>query len=171
MEEKPATTETSTAPTTKPAADPNLLVFPKSQNVASAKLDPDAGTVDVTFANQSVHRFAKFTAAQLAEWKEAKSAGSWFHQHVKLKPEDHPHLGSLEKGVLVPPREAPAPVLAAQSTPAAIVAAAEKKVAPPKPAAPPPPEPEPADGKPRPGTRAFVAGLLAKRSGPNRTTT
>ncbi len=184
MEEKPTTPGASAAST--PATDPNVLVFPKSANVLGARFDPAAETVDVTFKNQSVHRFGKFSAGLLGEWRDAKSAGTWFHEQIKTRPEVHPHLGTVdEKGVLHPPRAGAAAPIAPSSTPAAkqveVKPEDSKPPAPPKAAPTSSPAPtapaktqEASRGvgtaseseKPRPGTRAFIADLMAKKRKP-----
>lgn len=74
-------------PTTK--AGKQVLAF-TSSNVKRAELEPATGVVTVTFANGSTYRYANFNAELMAEWDAAKSAGSWFHNRVKMRPEEHP---------------------------------------------------------------------------------
>lgn len=65
--------------------------FKHSSNLRAATLATD-GTVTVEFANGTVYRYGGFTAELMQEWQDAKSAGGWFHQHVRQKPERHPVL-------------------------------------------------------------------------------
>lgn len=65
------------------------LEFPKSSNLRAASLGVD-GVLMVDFANGSRYRYANFTLELMAEWEAAKSAGSWFHNNVRTKPDRHP---------------------------------------------------------------------------------
>ena len=65
------------------------LEFAKSSNLRTASLD-DRGVVTVAFANGTTYQYANFSAELMLEWQNAKSAGSWFHQNVRSKPDRHP---------------------------------------------------------------------------------
>lgn len=84
------TSDTPTEPTTAPAAQPMLVEFTNSSNLRSASLDLATGIVTVEFIKSDAYRYANFTAALMIEWQGAKSPGSWFHQHVRSKPDRHP---------------------------------------------------------------------------------
>lgn len=64
-----------------------------SSNIVSAELGAD-GIVAVTFKDGKAYRYANFTPALMDEWKAAKSAGNWFHQNVRTKPDRHPVVES-----------------------------------------------------------------------------
>jgi hypothetical protein len=71
------------------AASPDHLEFPKSSNVRAATLDAN-GVVTVEFGDGKRYRYASFTRELMKEWREAKSAGGWFHKNIRSKPERHP---------------------------------------------------------------------------------
>lgn len=77
-----------------PAPEAELAIrleFAKSSNIRSATLDA-AGVVAVEFRDGSIYRYANFTLELMTEWEAAKSAGSWFHNNVRTKPDRHPVL-------------------------------------------------------------------------------
>jgi KTSC domain len=60
--------------------------------VREAELGAD-GVLLVTFADGTMYAYANFTPALFEEWQKASSAGSWFHNNVRKKPEQHPVVG------------------------------------------------------------------------------
>ncbi len=105
--------------------DPNLLTPKDSSNIKSARLDAATGVVEVHFANGSHYRYANFTAAQLTEWRGAKSAGSWFHTNVRSHPDAHPVVADgaepparVEIAQVETPAATPAPDAPKMHTPA-----------------------------------------------------
>ncbi len=70
--------------------DPNKLVWVASSNLKGATRDPETSIVDVLFKNGKTYRYANVTAEEMAAWAAAKSAGSWFHDNIRGKPEAHP---------------------------------------------------------------------------------
>lgn len=68
------------------------IEFEGSSNVKSAELKDDGSCV-VTFANGSGYAYKGMTEALMEEWKSAPSAGRWFHQKVRSKPQDFPPIG------------------------------------------------------------------------------
>ncbi len=92
--------------------DPNLLEFGKSSNLKSAKLDPATEIVDVTFGNGATAKYEKFTPELMKEWASAQSAGTWFHQNVRQKPDLHPMVGAPAGAPAAPPppKKEPKPV-------------------------------------------------------------
>jgi hypothetical protein len=61
-----------------------------SSNIKGAELDVSTGIVTVAFKNDTTYRYANFTAELMAEWGAAASAGSWFHQKVRMRAAAHP---------------------------------------------------------------------------------
>lgn len=80
-----------------PAADPEpapaapllRLEFKNSSNLRHAELGAD-GVVTVHFANGTTYGYASFTPELMLEWEHADSAGRWFHNNVRSKPDKHP---------------------------------------------------------------------------------
>lgn len=62
----------------------------KSSNVRKAVFDGSTGIVEVTFKDGAARRYLNFTDELMDAWRAAKSAGSWFHEHVKSQPDLHP---------------------------------------------------------------------------------
>jgi hypothetical protein len=86
-EAAPAATDVSApAPLTK-------IEFANSKNLVSATLEA-SGVVAVEFTNGRTYRYANFTAELMRDWQAAKSAGSWFHQNVRSKPDRFPIIGT-----------------------------------------------------------------------------
>jgi hypothetical protein len=71
------------------AKAPVTLTF-SSSNIKGAELDVATGIVTVAFKNDTTYRYANFTAELMAEWGAAASAGSWFHQKVRMRAAAHP---------------------------------------------------------------------------------
>jgi hypothetical protein len=67
------------------------IEFAKSSNIRAASLGAD-GVLTVEFKDGARYRYGNFTVDLLAEWEGADSAGRWFHQHVRTKPDRHPVL-------------------------------------------------------------------------------
>lgn len=106
-------------PPTPEPLDPTALEFKGSSNVRTARLDQATGIVTVSFANESSYRYGSFTIETMREWAEAKSAGTWFHQHVRQHPEKHPQIGPDGLPIKV---AGPAPVQAKPTAPPAAAA-------------------------------------------------
>lgn len=76
--------------------------FPRSNNVASAELDTATGILEVAFHSSrglQKYKYANFTLDLLDEWCKAESAGSWFHDRVKSRPDLHPIAASTKNRV------------------------------------------------------------------------
>lgn len=66
-----------------------------SSNIRRAMLDPGTSIVTVAFANGTTYRYGNFTPELMAAWKDAKSAGAWFHQQVRSRPKQHPVVPAI----------------------------------------------------------------------------
>lgn len=82
------------------------ITFKGSSNVRSATLGAD-GVLEVTFATGPAQRFSNVTDAMMTEWEASESAGRWFHNNVRSKPKDYPHLGPVSPPPGVPTAPAP----------------------------------------------------------------
>ncbi len=92
------------------------IQFANSSNIASAELGDD-GVLAVTFKNEATARYKDVTPEMMTEWKEAKSAGSWFYQRIRSRPKVHPELTMASPGPELKVVEAPAPTPAPVETP------------------------------------------------------
>lgn len=79
------------------------LVFKASSNIQRADLDAATCIVAVSFANGSTYRYRNFTSDLMAAWRDAKSAGSWFHANVRSKPDAHPIVADVPTANAPPP--------------------------------------------------------------------
>lgn len=93
--EQPATEVPSVAPPVNVASVTSLTFT--SSNIQSAEINVESGIVTVTFNNGKAYRYANFTVALMTEWSAAKSAGSWFHQRVRMRPSAHPVIDDTEQ--------------------------------------------------------------------------
>lgn len=69
-------------------------VFRGSNNVAWAELDLTTKIVTVSFLGGGRYRFANFSESLLKDWSLAVSAGRWFNQMIRSRPEEHPPVGA-----------------------------------------------------------------------------
>lgn len=68
------------------------LEFPDSSNVRCAEL-LEGGVLEVTFTSGDIYRYGNVHLAQMRAWRDAQSAGSWFHRQIKSRGKDHPVVG------------------------------------------------------------------------------
>ena len=67
-----------------------VIKFTGSSNIERAELDLETSVLEVTFSKGPRWRYANVTRSMIEEWRDAPSAGRWFHGAIKSKPQDHP---------------------------------------------------------------------------------
>lgn len=76
----------------KPSKGARVVNLKASSNIKAASLDGAA--LSVSFNNGATATYGNVTDKLVDEWEAAKSAGSWFHNNIRMKSKDHPILKS-----------------------------------------------------------------------------
>jgi hypothetical protein len=78
------------APAVQPVLAPRRHVFVGSSNIANAEHDPNVSEMVVTFTNGGAYRYRNVSAERFDVFVHAPSAGTWFAQEIKAKPNEFP---------------------------------------------------------------------------------